>query len=158
MSSAMMMMERGMTMPSPMGMPMGGTMPAAMPGMSGMTMLPRCTIRMEKCAGGMKMYCMCEDEVACGALQNLCKMLEGGMVSCCCTWNGMTMCMCNMCCCNCKCEMTKDGCCFTCTTGDKACCAMVQSCCDCMMACMEAGCMCCVCMGGTPVCCCTCEA
>ena len=27
-------------------------------------MVPRCTIRMEKCSGGMKMVCTCDDEVA----------------------------------------------------------------------------------------------
>jgi hypothetical protein len=31
---------------------------------------------------------------------------------------------------------------------------MCQACCDCIAACMKAGCMCCVCLGGTPVCCC----
>jgi hypothetical protein len=70
--------------------------------------------------------------------------------------NGMTMCTCNLCCGMCKCEMTKDGCCITCTTGDKACAKMLQSCCDCMECCMEAGCYCCVMMGGTPICCGTC--
>jgi hypothetical protein len=31
---------------------------------------------------------------------------------------------------------------------------MCQACCDCMTHCLEAGCMCCVCLGGMPVCCC----
>ena len=153
MSSAMMMMERSTGMP---GMTTT-TMPTQMNGMgSNMVMLPRCTIKMEKCAGGMKMTCSCEDDVACGALQNLCKMLAGGMCSCCCMMNGMVMCQCNLCCGTCKCEMTKDGCCITCTSGDKGCCDMLQACCECMDTCMEAGCMCCVSFGGTPVCCCTC--
>ncbi len=106
MSSAMMMMERGMSMP---GMTTPGMSPQTPVGMPAMMMVPRCTIRMEKCAGGMKMVCTCDDEIACGAMQNLCKMLAGGMCSCCCTWNGMMMCQCNLCCANCQCEMTKDG-------------------------------------------------
>jgi hypothetical protein len=53
----------------------------------------------------------------------------------------------------CKCEMTKDGCVVTCTSGDKMCCEMIQGCCDCMAACLKAGCTCCMMMGGTPVCC-----
>lgn len=141
------------SMPTSMSMP---TMPASMPSMGSMTMTPRCTIKMEKCAGGMKMMCECEDEMSCATLQNMCKMLCDGMCSCCCMKNGMVMCQCNMAMCNCTCEMTANGVCITCTSGDKACCEMVQACCDCMMACMDAGCMCCVCFNGTPVCCGTC--
>ena len=153
MSNAMMMMERGMGMP---GMSTPGMTPQAPLGMPAMMMVPRCNIRMEKCAGGMKMVCECDDEIACGAMQNLCKMLAGGMCSCCCTWNGMMMCQCNMCCANCQCDMTKKGCTISCTSGDKQCCEMLQACCDCLCACMEAGCCCYVCFGNTPVCCGTC--
>jgi len=154
------MTDRPMTMGPATMNPMGATMPGMgmttmMPSAGNMLMVPRCTMRMEKCPGGMKMYCSCEDEVGCATLQNLCKMLCDGMCSCMCMKNGMCMCQCNMAMCNCTCEMTADGVCITCTSGDKACCDMVQACCDCMMACMEAGCMCCVCFGGTPVCCCT---
>lgn len=152
--SSMMMMERGMAMP---GMTSQGMTPQTSMGMPGMMMVPRCTIRLEKCSGGMKMVCSCDDEVACGAMQNLCKMLAGGMCSCCCTWNGMMMCQCNLCCANCQCEMTKDGCCITCTSGDKKCCEMLQACCECLSACMDAGCCCYVCFGNTPVCCGTCS-
>ena len=149
-----MMMDRPMMMGSmPTGtMPMSG-MPAMGPSMGAMSMVPRCTIKMEKCAGGMKMTCVCEDEVSCGALQNLCKMLADGMCSCCCMMNGLVVCQCNMMMCTCKCTMTKDGVCITCTSGDKACCDMLQACCDCMTKCMDSGCMCCVCFGNTPVCC-----
>jgi len=153
MSSAMMMMERGMSMP---GMTPGMN-PQTPMGTPSMMMVPRCTISMEKCAGGMKMVCTCDDEIACGAMQNLCKMLAGGMCSCCCTWNGMMMCQCNLCCANCQCEMTKDGCCITCTSGDKKCCEMLQACCECLSTCMEAGCCCYVCFGNTPVCCGSCS-
>ena len=153
-----MMMERagmgmqGMGMPA-MGAPAVGA-PAGMPAAANWMMVPRCTMKMEKCSGGMKITCSCDDKMAASMVQNLCTMLAGGMCSCYCMMNGMVVCQCNLCCGNCKCEMTKDGCCITCTSGDKACCNMLQACCDCMECCMEAGCMCCVCFGGTPVCCC----
>jgi hypothetical protein len=53
----------------------------------------------------------------------------------------------------CKCEMTKEGCCITCTSGDAQCCAMIQGCCDYMNVMMKNGCMCCVMMNNTPICC-----
>jgi hypothetical protein len=146
--------------------PMSGTgmnanTPAmGMPGMPSMApnmvMVPRCTMKIEKCTGGMKITCMCDDPTACAMMQNLCTMMAGGMCSFSCTMNGMTVCCCNMTMGMCKCEMTKDGCMMTCTSGDKMCCDMIQGCCDCMVACMKAGCMCCMMMGGTPVCCCMC--
>jgi hypothetical protein len=149
-----MMLERGATMPGMGGAAFGATAtPGAQPTTGNYCVLPRCTIKLEKCAGGCKITCSCEDEVACGALQNLCKMLAGGMCSLCCTWNGMTMCQCNLCCGSCKCEMTKDGCCITCTSGDKQCCEMLQSCCACLKTCLDAGCCCYVCFNNTPVCC-----
>jgi hypothetical protein len=30
---------------------------------------------------------------------------------------------------------------------------MVQACCDCLAKCMKAGCLCCVSLGGMPICC-----
>ena len=156
MTSAMVMLDRGATAPSLM---TGGTVqsiPGAAPGAGNVCMLPRCEVRVEKCERGLTIRCICDDEVACGALQNLCKMLAAGQCSCCCTWNGMTVCQCNLCCGNCTCEMTKDGVCFTCKSGDEKCCDMLQACCDCLSACLEAGCCCYVCLGNTPVCCGTC--
>ena len=46
--------------------------------------------------------------------------------------NGTMVCCCNLTMGMCKCEMTKDGVCITCMSGDKACCDMIQACCDCM--------------------------
>jgi len=43
--------------------------------------LPSCKISVEKSSGGCKVHCSCEDEVACGALQNLCRMLAAGTCS-----------------------------------------------------------------------------
>jgi hypothetical protein len=54
----------------------------------------------------------------------------------------------------CKCEMTSDGCCILCTSGDKACCDMIQACCDCMSTMMKSGCTCYILMNNMPVCCC----
>jgi len=150
-------MDRSMMMGLPamgaqtMGMPMG----AAAPSMN-MMMMPRCTMKMEQCNGGMKIMCSCTDEMAKSMLQNLCNMMAGGMVSCCMMMNGMMMMCCNLTMGMCKVEMTKDGCCITCTSGDEQCGKMIQKCCDCMKTMMDCGCTCCICMNGTPVCCCTC--
>ena len=132
-------------------------LPAAMPagpaGMSGM-MVPRCTIKFEKCTGGMKIMCSCEDKMAAGALQNLCMTMAGTMCSCCCMMNGMMCCCYNLVMGMCKCEMTKDGVCLTCTSGDKDCCTMIQACCDNLATMMKSGCTCYVMMYNMPVCCC----
>lgn len=154
---ASMMMERtGMGMPGmnmgPMGM-QGLTAPSSMPAAANWLMVPRCAFKMEKCAGGMKITCSCEDKVACGMVQNLCTMLAGGMCSCCLMMNGMAICTCNLTMGMCKCEMTDMGVCVTCTSGDKACCEMIQSCCDCMASMLKAGCSCCLFMNNSPVCC-----
>lgn len=130
--------------------------PTAAPAGTNYCMVPRCELKFEKCAGGVKIHCKCDDDVSCATLQNLCKMLAEGMCSCCCTWNGITVCQCNLCCGTCKCEYTKDGVCITCTSGDKACCEMLQKCCDCLETCCKSGCCCYVCLGNTPICCGTC--
>jgi hypothetical protein len=116
-------------------------------------MVPRCEIKAEKCTGGLKLHCHCEDDVATGTLQNLCKMLAGSMCSCCCTLNGICLCQCNLACGICTCESTEDGCCITCVSGDKACAKMLQACCDAISCCIEQGCCCYICFGNTPICC-----
>lgn len=115
--------------------------------------VPRCEIEFEKCAGGFKIHCRCEDDVACATLQNLCKQLAGGVCSCCCTLSGVTVCQCNLTCGMTRCEYTADGCCITCLTGDEACCSILQCCCDAMACCVKEGGCCYVCFNGTPVCC-----
>ena len=127
--------------------------PASAGPAAGHMMVPRCTMKVEKCAGGMKLHCHCEDELSCATLQNLCKMLCDGMCSCCCTMNGVCVCQCNLACGHCTCEYTKDGVCITCKSGDKACCDMIQACCDCIHACLHGGCCCYVSYHNTPVCC-----
>jgi hypothetical protein len=136
-----------------MGHAMGTGYQAAMPTAANVMMLPRCTMRLEKCKGGMKLWCSCADEIACGTLQNLCQALCDGLCSCCCTMNGIPCCQVNLCCGICKCENTKDGVCITCLSGDKACCDLIQACCDCLSQCLESGCCCYVSFGNTPVCC-----
>lgn len=139
-------------------------MPGAAPGMSttaspmapNMIMVPRCTMKFEKCQGGMKMTCTCDDQMACATMQNLCKMMAGGMVGCCMMMNGMMVCSCNLMMGMCKCEMTEHGVCVTCTSGDKECAAMIQACCECCSSMMKAGCTCCMMMNNMPVCCGTC--
>jgi hypothetical protein len=142
----------GMSVPG-MGTPMMPGAPTAMPAAPNWLMVPRCTLKMEKCTGGMKIVCSCEDKVACGMVQNLCRMLAGGMCSCMMMMNGMMVCCCNLTMGMCTCEMTKDGVCITCTSGDPKCCEMIQACCDCMGCMLKDGCTCCVMMNNTPVCC-----
>jgi hypothetical protein len=154
--SSMMMERTGMAMPG-MGMPGMGTSalgaPAGMPAAINYMMVPRCTIKMEKCSGGMKIHCAGDDKMATGMVQNLCTMLAGGMCTCYCLMNGMAVCCCNLTMGLCKCEMTKDGVCITCTSGDPKCGEMIQACCDCMACMMKDGCTCCVMMNNMPVCC-----
>jgi hypothetical protein len=155
MASTMMMERMGMGMPG-MGMAtgtMGGMSGQMVPGMM---MVPRCTFKMEKYQGGMKITCTCDDPMAVSMVQNLCQMLQGGMCSCCCMMNGMMVCCCNMTMGICTCEMTDKGCRVTCTSGDPKCAEMIQCCCDCMSTMMKDGCTCCLMMNNTPVCCGTC--
>ena len=154
MASTMMMDRSSMVMPG-MGMPstspMGATTPA--PAAPNYLMVPRCTMKVEKCTGGLKINCVCDDAAACSMVQNLCSMLAGGMCSCCCFMNGLCCCCCNFTMGMCKCEATAKGVCITCTSGDAECCKMLQGCCDCLSAMLHGGCMCCVMLNNTPVCC-----
>lgn len=117
-------------------------------------MLPRCTVTVENCKDGCKIHCKCDDEVACSMLQNLCRALEGGVCGFTCLHNGQCLCNCSLTCGHCSCELTKDGCCITCTSGDAKCCQLIQKCCECLKSCLECGCTCCVTLNNTPVCCC----
>src|SRR3954454_21093861 len=106
------MMERGM-MGMPGMNPMMGS--ASMTGATGamtpnVIMVPRCTIKVEKMTGGMKIMCSCSDAAACAMMQNLCQMLAGSMCTACCMMNGMMVCSCSLTMGICACEMTKDGC------------------------------------------------
>jgi hypothetical protein len=91
--------------------------------------------------------------MACGMLQNLCTMMAGGMCGFGITLNGMMVYSCNLTMGMCKCEMTKDGVCLTCTSGDPKCASMIEACCDCMVTMLKAGCTCCMMMNNMPVCC-----
>jgi hypothetical protein len=147
------MLERGSSCVAPFSSGTTGWqtsgIPTGSPAGANWCVLPRCEVEFEKCTGGFKIHCRCEDEVACGTLQNLCRMLCDGLCSICC-------CQCNLTCGTCKCEFTKDGCCISCTSGDKACCAILQSCCDCLSTCCTSGCCCYISFNNTPVCCGTC--
>lgn len=155
--SSSLLMERSAIAAAPWGNTIPGfqtgSFPAGSPAAANWCVLPRCTLKFEKCKGGFKIHCHCEDDVACGTLQNLCRMLADGLCSCCCCMNGLPVCQCNLTCGICKCENTKDGCCITCLSGDEACCSMLQSCCHCLSTCCESGCCCYICFNGTPVCC-----
>jgi hypothetical protein len=152
--SSTMVLERGLFFgaagPAAASSPAG--FPAASPA-AGWCVVPRCTLRLEKCKEGFKIHCACDDEVSTATLQNLCRSLAGGLCSCCCTLNGLTVCQCNLTCGHCKCDITADGCCITCTSGDKGCCAILQSCCATLESCLQNDCCCYVCFNNTPVCC-----
>lgn len=155
MSSAMMMERTGLGMPG-VGVPGFGTptmgAPTTTPAGVNWMMVPRCTLRFEKCQGGMKCHVQCEDKMACSFVQNLCTSLAGGVCSFYCQWNGMNVCCCNLTMGLCKVECTNDGVCFTCTSGDSHCCEMIQACCDSCCCMMESGCNCCVVLNSVPVC------
>ena len=102
------------------------SMPAMMPSVPNMMMVPRCTVRMEKCTTGVKIHCVCTEAVAVSMVQNLCSMQASQMVGCYVTMNGQTVCSVNFCCCVCTVEKTVDGVCIHCTTGDATCCQVVQ--------------------------------
>jgi hypothetical protein len=127
--------------------------PTAMPAGTNWLVVPRCTFKVEKCTGGFKVTCSCEDKAACGMVQNLCTMLAGGMCSCCVMLNGMTVCCYNFTMGMCRYENTPDGVCMTCTSGDPSCGAMLQACCDCLCCLMDSGCTCCFLVNNTPICC-----
>jgi hypothetical protein len=141
----------GMGMP---GMSPTPTTPAMAPAAM---MVPRCTMRIEKCTGGCKITCVCDDKMACSMMQNLCTMMTGGLCSCCTMYNGMCVCTCNLTMGMCRCETTESGVVLTCTSGDAQCCEMIQACADCLCCHLEAGCSCCMLLNNTPVCCGSCE-
>src|SRR6266568_6276039 len=127
MSGAMMMDRTAMGMPGMAGPGMatpGMGAPTGMPTGTNFMMVPKCTIKMEKCTGGMKITCNCDDDMACSMVQNLCTMLAGGMCSCCMMMNGMMVCCCNLTMGMCKVEMADSGVCITCVSGDQKCCEM----------------------------------
>src|SRR5262249_1674537 len=127
MSSTMMMDRASVGMPG-LGVPGMGPSPVGTPtGMPSTMMGPRCTFKVEKCQGGFKVYCSCDDKMSCSMVQNLCTMLAGGMCSCCVMMNGMTICYYNLTMGMCKCDMTDDGVCWTCTSGDQSCSQMLQA-------------------------------
>jgi hypothetical protein len=151
------LMERaGMAFPgmgvSSMGAPTSGA-PLGLSGVTNWMMVPRCTFKVEKCTGGFKLTCVCDDKLACSMVQNLCTALAGGTCSCCVMMNGMMLCCCNFTMGLCTFEMTESGVCLTCVSGDSRCCEMIQACCDCLCCMMGAGCTCCLLLNNTPVCC-----
>jgi hypothetical protein len=140
-------------------MPSSGNPPGMMgPGnVSGvipnMMMVPRCTIELEKCPGGMKIDCICDDSMGRGMVQNLCTGLWGGLVSCWMTLNGMTVCCCNLTMGFCTYEVTAKGVAVTCTSADEKCCEIIQACCDLLLGMAAGGCTFCLLVQSTPVCC-----
>lgn len=130
-----------------------GTYPSGSPAAANWCVLPRCNVEFEKTSGGFKIRCQCEDEIATGTLQNLCRMLSDGLCSASCCINGISVCQCNFAFGNCKIEYTKNGCAISCTSGDKNFGAVLQACCESLSTCCESGACCYICFNNTPVCC-----
>jgi hypothetical protein len=116
-------------------------------------MVPRCTYKFEKCTGGIKVYCQCEDQVTAQMVQNLCTMLAGGMCGCYVMCNGVCVCTYNFTFGMCQFEKINNGVCFTCTSGDTNYCNMIQSWCDCFNTMYNYGCTVCFTCNNTPICC-----
>ncbi|WP_238917827.1 hypothetical protein [Clostridium sp. YIM B02555] len=148
--TTMMDSKRGMMMGNNTCMGMNMSMPT---NQMNMMMIPRATMKMDKCEDGMKVMCMTTDTATCAMMQNLCTMLSGGMTSMCMMMNGMMIMNCNMLMGMCKSEMTEEGMCITWSSGDTMMCEMIHECCECMMSMMECGCNTIMCMNNTPVCC-----
>src|SRR5262245_16876177 len=93
----------------------------------------QCTLRFEKCKGGFKICCCCNEQGECPEFQDLCRTLCDDNATCVCTRDGIQICSFNLCAagCECDCKFTDDGCCITCTSCDPLCCEMLQACCDC---------------------------
>src|SRR5437868_10893040 len=87
--------------------------------------VPCCTMKVEKCNGGVKFICTCSNEQHAATLQESCKVLSGGKISFCCTSNGKVVCQCDLCMCECECTAVKNGVCFTCCSSDKNCCNLI---------------------------------
>jgi hypothetical protein len=87
-------------------------------------------------------------------MQNLCAMLQGGMMSCCMMMNGMPIMNCNMMMGMSKCETMDNVMVMTWTSGDSVMSGMIQSCCDTMSRMLDCGCTLMLCMNNTPVCAC----
>ena len=111
-----------------------------------------CEISFEKCKGGFRIHCCCDDLGECAELHCLCEAICEGDCFCCCQRDGKQVCICNLSCGQCKCENTEEGCCITCTGGNAKCCEILQACCDCLECCCKSGCCCYVCFGDK--CCC----
>jgi hypothetical protein len=151
----------GMSFPGygvqPYNSPGYATTPFTPPGGVNFFNVPRCTFKVERCDGGFKVNCVCDDTASCSVMQNLCMALTGGLCCCNVTYNGMTVCSYNFTMGLCRWETTDKGLCFYCTTGDPRCCTTLQTWCDCMNSMLAAGCQCCFYISNTPLCCGCCE-
>ena len=115
-----------------------------------------CDIRMEECAEGCKIFCTTDDKAVCVKLQQLCRELDCCVCSVCCAREDECCCDCRFDCCECTCEMLKNGVCLCCSCKDLGCLEIVQSMCRCLSCCQSCGCECKVRLGDTIVCRCCC--
>ena len=113
----------------------------------------QCTLRFEKCKGGFRIHCCCDDQTECPEFQTLCQALCDGNMLCCCMHNGNPIGSINLCCGECECDCASDGCCVTCTGCDKNRCKILRACCDFLEICCKNGGCCNICFSDT--CCCS---
>src|SRR5262245_29078897 len=71
--------------------------------------VPQCELRMAECTGGCKIYCICDDELACATLHDLCRTMLDCPCSISCTKDGVVVCRCDLDCCDCCCELLSNG-------------------------------------------------
>jgi len=119
---------------------------------SEVVMVPRCEVSVEFCNTGIRVYCVCEDDISTSNLIALTRMTAGGMCSICCMMNGMVLLQANFPLCNCSFEYIDHGVVFVLLAIDSAVMALLQGQLDCMNRLMQAGCMCCICISGVPIC------
>jgi hypothetical protein len=140
-----------MSMPAP-------TLPGMAPPQSGMSaakpatlMVPRCTFEVEKCKGGMKVTCSCDDKVAFGMLATLCLMLQGGTAGFYGLLNGMTLYYFQVLGSG-KYEQGDGWVCFTFTSTEPGGIRMLQDTCDHLLSLLRSGLTCWLTMNNTAVC------
>lgn len=116
-------------------------------------LVPQCNIKAEKQPNGLKLQCTCTDEVFVSQVQNLCRTVSQGLVSCCLTLNGLPVLTCNLTMGVCVGKPSQQGICITCGTEDPNFSQIIQQCGESIQTLLECGCNCFISINNQPVCC-----
>jgi hypothetical protein len=115
--------------------------------------MAKTAMKTEKQKNGLRLRCSgTKQDIDCITTQY--KNNYGGLLTCYCLLNGITIATFNLCCGNTSYETAGEGCTFNCITGDPACQNVLTTCCDCIDACLKAGGCCVICCNGQPLCTC----